>query len=378
MYLSCISVYHTRLCLLFYAIIIIRELRRQTGTTLALSSVWGTPKFFFRQFLRLCLDNCLVGHFCLTFPSRLRPCSFTFSLPASSLSFHRSDPNHLLNVNTNQRSLSFISTLEHTMNPSSQDEEQPYSSMELTYRDSSTESAERRGLPFPDNKSSWGLNKSRRKSRGLNLVLYSTLYILANICYLLALWPAPTPRIMNRRLGKIGALIVLSVLLFSAQLWLAFVKRATLRGWVCSCLLQITTVATWYIYDSGNVLASHGAYNLLVFLLIFIPANFLVAVIYFWYYTAVGSGKTRGRPSRFWKQFIAVLLVGGIIFGYVAREKNDKLKYGFFGKAIPCSSSEREQGLCGACQWEGGTPWFDMLPVRQNIFTVSSSGLLGR
>jgi hypothetical protein len=213
-------------------------------------------------------------------------------------------------------------------------------------------------------------HSSRRRLRSRWSIIWDLvgLYTVFNLSYGVSLRPAATPVEMNQRLGKLGALIFLSVVSFSAQFWMGLYYRYL----TVTCSLQLVTLVMWYLVDNGNTLESHGSYNLLIFFLMLTPSNIIIAVLTIWYKGASGSRKGgEYRPRRFWKQFASFVIFGCLVLVWNVNVKRESLKYGFFERTIPCSEEELLSGICQSCQWEKATPWFDLLPFRQNFFTVS-------
>jgi hypothetical protein len=204
-----------------------------------------------------------------------------------------------------------------------------------------------------------------------NVLVHALLFILYNVLYLLSLRPAETPKEMNSMLGLLGGFLLGSAAILSVQLWYIFRTASSSTRWVVRGALQLLPVAVWYWLDNGNTLQSHGSYNLLIFFLMAIPLNTIMAILYIWNMAASYSVKGRRSRSRFWKQFIAAALVCGMIVYFQILRKTDKLAATFFDKDIPCSSADAKNGLCTSCQWKETIPWFDLLPFRENFFVVS-------
>ncbi|KUJ17417.1 uncharacterized protein LY89DRAFT_718117 [Mollisia scopiformis] len=133
--------------------------------------------------------------------------------------------------------------------------------------------------------------------------------------------------------------------------------------------LQMLNLGAWYLYSHGNTLQNHGAYNLLIFGLMFFPSNLMFGLLYVWFELASSQERKTKSQKRFWKQFLGAVAIFGVLFFHLSNAKREQLKYGFFGDEIPCSAKERKSGSCDSCQWQETTPWFDLLPFRQNIFT---------
>lgn len=203
------------------------------------------------------------------------------------------------------------------------------------------------------------------------IITHGVLFVLYNFLYLVSLMPASTPAQMNSMLGLLGAILFACSVTFSVQFWLAFTSTKSATARLGRGLAQISTVGLWYWMDAGNTLQSHGSYNLLIFFIMTVPLNLLIAILYAWSNAASrGTGKQRSN-ARFWKQLGTFLVLSGIFVCLEIGWKREKLTTTFHGKKIPCLKGEAENGLCSSCQWEATTPWFDLLPFRQNFFLVS-------
>ncbi|TVY60778.1 hypothetical protein LSUE1_G008574 [Lachnellula suecica] len=177
---------------------------------------------------------------------------------------------------------------------------------------------------------------------------------------------------MNSRLGHLGLLIALSVAFYTTQLWLWLTKFPCISTTLFGLLGLAATLGTWHLVDNGNTLESHGSYNLLIFCLMFTPINLIVAILCVCYKFIDGKGHVE-RVKRLCQGLFVFSLTLGVILFIVTRIIKRDSNYGFFQETIPCSPQDRENGLCDACQWEETTPWFDLLPFRQNFFTGSMS-----
>lgn len=198
------------------------------------------------------------------------------------------------------------------------------------------------------------------------LVLAATIFT-SNLTYLLSLRGASTPKQMNGLLGLFAVLLNLAVFTSSIQLWSVALSTIISYRWTWILhALQISNFIAWATWDRGNRLEQHGAYNLLIFFLIFTPINSVVALLRLWYLASAGWSEPR-KPRRFWHQFafggtfLAVALI------LVANHKKTHLEYGFFERSIPTS---QVLGDVDACDWQSAVPWFDLIPFRVNFFTV--------
>lgn len=211
----------------------------------------------------------------------------------------------------------------------------------------------------------WRDYRYRHDFHGRNLVYSSALsWALSNTFYLLSLQGAPTPREMNHKLGYLGLCLVCSALTFSAQFWIAYTRYAHhARFRTISCASQMLSIVCWCIVDRGNGLEQHGAYNLLIFSLLVVPLNSLVAILLLWYRLAAGLGGNP-RPRLFWMQLGIGILSSFAMIGGMAKWKEAGLRYGF-------CAARADQFSNSPYRLKSAVPWFDLLPFRVNFFTVS-------
>lgn len=194
--------------------------------------------------------------------------------------------------------------------------------------------------------------------------MLASLLIVANLFYFLSLRGASTPAKMNHRLKRLGSFVACSALASSLQLWLAYWPSwCSLRTRRVSCVSQAVTLVAWFACDHGNRLLHHGAYNLLVFTLIFLPVTFVLFGLTGWAYLA---GSFQHKPWRFPVQLFTVILISLITILITIRQKENALTRGFFGWTV--FDLTHSDTSTSECHWQAGTPWFDLIPFRQNFF----------
>lgn len=225
-----------------------------------------------------------------------------------------------------------------------------------------------------DSFSSLPLYSTTRHSRSpcnrtrLYLLLLTTA-LVSNTTYLLSLRGASTPKAMNHYLGTFAILLNVSILTSSIQLWAVSLSAllSVRVKWILHSL-QLLNFAAWAWWDMGNRLEQHGAYNLLIFFLILLLSNAVVACLRLWYLVAVGWAEPR-KPRRIWYQLLCSSVFLGIAVFIAARNKENRLRIGFFGNEIPTLQSSSDEKTCS---WQEAVPWFDLIPFRLNVFTVGS------
>lgn len=207
----------------------------------------------------------------------------------------------------------------------------------------------------------------RRHGAYILTAILCQLNIVMLACYMLSLKGASSFDEMNTYLSSLGALLVTSVICFSAQHWIAFVY-ASKQTYKTSCVFQLGTLGLLWLYDNDNGLQNHGAFNMLIFGVLALPLNGWIGFMLSWYQLATRDSAT---SRRFWNQLLAVVITASLFLLVAVRKQRALLEYGFFGDRIPCTTDERALGLCDSCDWQETTPWFSLLPFRQNIFIVS-------
>lgn len=116
------------------------------------------------------------------------------------------------------------------------------------------------------------------------------------------------------------------------------------------------------LIDSGNRLEEHGAFNMLVFAIMFTPLNIIMLIGYNWWRLAAG-GKN-GTNKRFIIQLVAFIIFSIVALACLTTRDRAWAKHGFFDQTIQGSQDE------GFCEWKPTTAWLQLLPFRQNFFVV--------
>ncbi|KAI8594186.1 hypothetical protein BDZ88DRAFT_402879 [Geranomyces variabilis] len=198
------------------------------------------------------------------------------------------------------------------------------------------------------------------------LVRCGVLAAVWNLCYGLALEGRHTPEEMNVLIGKLGVLMLTAELCLSSLLWQFSLH---LRQWPRRLALMSIplNLYLWYLYDHGNILEEHGAFNMLIFFMIGVPVNLVILILYVWQ-----------RAAGTWKRFATQFIIFWIIFvtyNYFALRRFAKLlDVGFWGRTgqSACASiaGAADAGHCyrEQCVWDKPSPWQDLLPVPQNFF----------
>jgi hypothetical protein len=155
---------------------------------------------------------------------------------------------------------------------------------------------------------------------------------------------------------------VTSVLSFSALLWLAFWQTPSLRRKIIIALP--INAALWGMYDGGNRLEEHGAFNLLIFFIMAVPFNLVLFIGYNWCRLAV-YGKN-GSKGRFLTQILIVGSITIVTLCYKINQHHDLVNRGFFdGRVETVAAGDHD-----TCQWKPNIAWMALLPFRQNFFVV--------
>lgn len=150
------------------------------------------------------------------------------------------------------------------------------------------------------------------------------------------------------------------MLSLSALLWLAFWQQPVLRRVI---LITIpVNLGAWMLIDSGNRLEEHGAFNMLVFAIMFTPLNMIALIGYNWWRFAAG-GKN-GTNKRFIVQLVAFIIFSIVALAWLTTRDRAWAKHGFFDETIQGSHDD------GFCEWKPTTAWLQLLPFRQNFFVV--------
>ncbi|KAJ3021024.1 hypothetical protein HKX48_009343 [Thoreauomyces humboldtii] len=214
-------------------------------------------------------------------------------------------------------------------------------------------------LPLFVQETLYSKNKAKRQfvTRTLGLTF------AFNVLWFLSLEGKVTPEEMNVTIGKLGVYMLLAELCLTSLLWLFCTH---LRQWPRRIALAAVplNLYLWYLYDHGNILMSHGAFNMLIFFMIGVPLNLVIATLYLWHRSA-------GSWRAFGYQF---LFVWAFIFTwnfFSMRRSYRLLDVGFWELTgnSGCAAGD-VAGHCrpDQCVWDKPYPWIDLLAVPQNFF----------
>ncbi|KAJ2860390.1 hypothetical protein GGH94_005546 [Coemansia aciculifera] len=202
--------------------------------------------------------------------------------------------------------------------------------------------------------------KPASTNKWVNLVLHApkSAFIagLLTICvtsYLLSLQAGDLVYI-NEHLGIIGAELVVSIIsltIVTVMLYAGRIRNNTRRG---TLLMILCIFAALYCYDHGERFEHHGFYNLLVFLLIFVPVNLAIALFYVLW----------SKIDNFIVYFFISLAIGGIAASVSLIHYRRVFDQGTLGVF---------QYTPGECQWTGrNIPFIDLLPAGTQNFWAGS------
>ncbi|KAJ2057797.1 hypothetical protein GGI17_005449 [Coemansia sp. S146] len=159
---------------------------------------------------------------------------------------------------------------------------------------------------------------------------------------------------INEHLGIIGAELVVSIIsltVVTVMLYAGRMRNNTRRG---TLLVILCIFAALYCYDHGERFEHHGFYNLLVFLLIFVPANLAIALFYVLWC----------KIDYFIVYFVISLAIGGIAASASLVHYRRAFDQGTLGAF---------QYTPGECQWTGrNIPFVDLLPAGTQNFWAGS------
>lgn len=207
--------------------------------------------------------------------------------------------------------------------------------------------------------------RSRAQQVRITAVL-AALFITTNTFYLLSLHGDPEPSKLNKRLGVLGAFLACATVAASLQLWLScWPGCCSIRTRTRSVWSQALMFAAWVAYDHGSQLEHHGSYNLLIFTLMFSILNLVIAYFASWAYFA---GAFHKNARRFVVQVFTVTLVTTVSLLVIIGRKQRALDRGFFGHSASGLAATEGVSEASLCQWRSSTPWFDLVPFRQNFF----------
>ncbi|KAJ1792477.1 hypothetical protein LPJ59_004834, partial [Coemansia sp. RSA 2399] len=171
--------------------------------------------------------------------------------------------------------------------------------------------------------------------------------------YLMALQGGTLPYIIEH-LATIGAELLVSVLSLTAVTVLLYASRmrsGTRRG---TLVAVVCIFAALYVYDHGERFEEHGFYNILVFLVIYIPLNVVLATLYVLWMNI----------HNFPAYFAVATLVFSASICVALHQYRIIFDHGLFGEL---------QYLSNECNWVGpNIPLFDLLPAGTQNFWAGS------
>ncbi|KAJ2783358.1 hypothetical protein GGI15_002620, partial [Coemansia interrupta] len=155
---------------------------------------------------------------------------------------------------------------------------------------------------------------------------------------------------IHEHLTAIGLHLVVSVLSLTAvtvMLYAARMRQGTRRATV---MLVLVIGAALYAYDHGEQFESHGFYNILVFLAIYIPLNLAIAAFYILWC----------KIDRFLLYFAVALAIGGL---------SAVLSLVHYRRQFDIGLLARLEYIPAECQWAGrNIPYVDLLPAGSQNF----------
>ncbi|KAJ2812601.1 hypothetical protein H4S07_001289 [Coemansia furcata] len=155
-------------------------------------------------------------------------------------------------------------------------------------------------------------------------------------------------------LGIIGAELVVSVISLTVVTVMLYAGRMRSNTRRATLLLILCICAALYWYDHGERFEHHGFYNLLVFLVIFVPLNLAIALFYVLW----------RKIDNFIVYFFIFLAIGGISAGVSLVHYRRVFDQGALGAF---------QYIPGECQWTGrNIPFIDLLPAGTQNFWAGS------
>ncbi|KAJ2781585.1 hypothetical protein GGI15_003183 [Coemansia interrupta] len=187
----------------------------------------------------------------------------------------------------------------------------------------------------------------------LNGILFFGLSCVWATSYILSLHGGDVVFI-NNNIGILGGELIVSVLALTLMVTMLYMRklRKTTRRNVLVLIVVIATAL--YFRDHGERFDHHGFYNVLIFLVIFIPLNLVIAGLYMLFMTV---------PN-----FIVILGVStiGLLCGVTVALRHYMYVFdqGMFG---------RLQDIPGECKWQGANyPLVDLLPPGTQNFWAGS------
>jgi len=187
-------------------------------------------------------------------------------------------------------------------------------------------------------------------------VIFGIFYIMWIIFYKKSLKGGKLAFIKNN-LFKLAVLLKISFIFYSLCLWtIAFMRIRKIVKALLYIFMVISLVGAFY-YDHGEHFKFHGMYNFMVFCIFIVIFDTLSLILYRWYVFVV--------LKKFFKQFSIFASFISFIFFFILRRYENVWGVGFLNKKIDDGEN--------LCKVRRPIPWFDLLPVRQNIWTGSES-----
>ncbi|KAJ1664686.1 hypothetical protein EV178_003842 [Coemansia sp. RSA 1646] len=149
---------------------------------------------------------------------------------------------------------------------------------------------------------------------------------------------------INENLGIMGTEILVSVFSLTAITMMLYMRRLRTKTRRNMLFVTLALLVFLYVYDHGERFEKHGFYNFLVLLLIFIPLNITISLLYVLFVTV---------PN-----FVTILLFTAVIIlcgaTAILRHYMDIFGNGTF---------DRMRDIPGECTWQGNNyPLVDLLP----------------
>ncbi|KAI8320354.1 DUF229-domain-containing protein [Martensiomyces pterosporus] len=159
---------------------------------------------------------------------------------------------------------------------------------------------------------------------------------------------------INENLGIMGVEILVSVLsltTIAVMLYTRKIRRPIRRNML---MLTLVIFVLLYLYDHGERFERHGFYNLLVFLLIFVPLNTVLLSLYVLFITI--------------PHFLVILMlcIAGIACGVTIALRH-------YISIFDQGMYDRMRDIPGECHWQGSNyPLVDLLPAGTQNFWAGS------
>jgi hypothetical protein len=187
-------------------------------------------------------------------------------------------------------------------------------------------------------------------------VIFGVFYILWIVFYKRSLEGGKL-EFIKRNLFKLSTLLIISFVFYSLCLWTIAFMKVRKRVKALLYIIMIISLVGAFHYDHGERFRFHGMYNFMVFCIFIVIFDTLSLIIYKWY--------TLVELNKFVKQICIFAFFISFISFFTLRHLESVWETGFLNKKI-----EDGENLCKVRRT---IPWFDLLPVRQNIWTGSES-----